>query len=91
MNTYSANLIIRLFRPDPNNPHQPPYNHTPIQYGTKIKYTNETPDILHLNDDRILCVQSIVGALLYCSHAIRVRVYGFSSLRLHRQFFGLFL
>ena len=51
-----------------------PYNHTPIQCDAKIQYTKETPDISCLDEAGILHVQSIVGALLYYSQAMDIKL-----------------
>ena len=64
MESYISNLLIKLVHPDPKKPQHSLYKCTPIQYGAKIQYNDETPDINHLDDSVILCVKSIVGALL---------------------------
>ena len=74
MDSYISNLLIKFGHPDPNKPQHSRYNHTPIHYGAKIQYTNETPYITHLDHAGILRVQSIVGALLYYARDVENKV-----------------
>ena len=65
MDDYIANLRVKYDHPSPRNPQHSPYRHTPIIYGAKVQYTAEDDDRPAIDSEGILCVQSIVGALLF--------------------------
>ena len=69
MDDYITNLQVKYDHPDPRKPQQSPYKHAPIIYVAKLKYVAKDDDSPSLDDDGILCVQSIFGALLLYSLA----------------------
>ena len=70
MENYSTNLLNKFVPPAPKT-HQPSlYKHTKIQFGSKTQYTKETSYIPRLDDSGILCVQPIIGDILYDDQAV---------------------
>ena len=61
---------MKYDHPDPSNPQHSPYKHAPIIYVAKVQYAAEDDDSPSLDTDGILCVQSIVGALLLYGCAV---------------------
>ena len=57
MDNCIAKILFKFSHPDPNNPYHSPYNHTPIQYVTKVQYTKEIPNSPHLNNAGFFRVQ----------------------------------
>ena len=76
MDDYIANLRVKYDHPDPRNPQHSPFKHAPIIYVAKLQYSAEDDDIPPLNSDGILRVQSIVGALLFYSRAVKKKLLG---------------
>ena len=70
MDNYIANLIVKYDHPDPRKPQHSPYKHAPIIYGAKVQYSAKDDNSPPIDDDGILCVQSIFGALLLYGWAI---------------------
>ena len=70
MDDYIANLRVKFNHADPRKPQDSPYKHAPIIYGAKIQYAAEADDSAPLDKAGILCVQSIVAALLFYGRAV---------------------
>ena len=70
MDNYIANLRVKYNHPDPRKPQHSPYKYALIIYGAKVQYAAKYDDSPTLEDDGILCVQSIAGALLFYGWAI---------------------
>ena len=70
MDDYIANLRVKYYHPDPRKPQHFPYKHAAIIYGAKVQYAAKDNYSPPLDDDCILCVQTIVGALLFYGRAI---------------------
>ena len=65
MEDYIEELFIKVGHTKPIKAQILPYKHTPIVYGASKKSTAETDMSTLLDAKGILCVQNIVGALLY--------------------------
>ena len=70
MDKYIAELRLKWNHPNPKKRQLSPYKHTPIVYGAKIQCAMEPPYSPPLEAQGILCIQSIVGALLYYARAV---------------------
>ena len=70
MDNYIDGLQVKYNHTDPRKPQHSPYKHAPIIYGYKVQYAAEDDNSPSLDTDGILCVQSIVGALLLYGCAV---------------------
>ena len=70
MDNYIANLRVKYDHPDPRNPQHSLYKHAPIIYGAKFQYSAKDDNSSPLDTDGVLCVQSIVGTLMFYGRAV---------------------
>ena len=69
MDNYIANFRVKYNHPNLRNPQQSQNKHAPIIYVSKFQYAAKDDDKSPLDADGILCVQSIVRALLFYGRA----------------------
>ena len=66
---YIPKALTKYQHPHPTTPQHPPYQSTPIQYGTKVERMEEE-NSPPLTEKEIKHVQDIVGTLLYYGRAV---------------------
>ena len=67
---YIKNLLLKWGHTIPSKPQHSPFRHAPIIYGAKHKSANSPDASPKLDNTSIKQVQTIVGTLLYCGHAV---------------------
>jgi hypothetical protein len=70
MQTYINNLLLTLNWPKPRKPQLSPFIATHFAYGKKTQLTPDEDRSALLSPERLLCVQKIVGSLLYYTRAM---------------------
>jgi hypothetical protein len=70
MTGYIDNLLLKFKHPCPPKPRLSLYACLPISYGAKSQLTPESDTSTLLDDKRKLCIQEIVGSLLYYARAV---------------------
>ena len=70
MQTYIVNLLLTLNWPKPRKPQLSPFIATHFAYGKKTQLTPDEDRSALLSPERLLCVQKIVGSLLYYTRAM---------------------
>jgi hypothetical protein len=70
MQTYIDTLLLTFNWPKPQKPQLSPFIAIPIAYSQKTQLTLEEDTSATLSPERLLCVQKIIGLLLYYARAV---------------------
>ena len=74
MENYIKELRSKYYYPNPKKPHLSLHKHSKINYGTKTQYMPNADDSTKLDDKVIKRVQITVGALLYYSRDVNIKI-----------------
>ena len=74
MEDYTKDLLSKVGHTKPIKAHISPHLHIPIVYGANKQFTADTNTSAPLDAKGILCVQKIVGALLYYGRAVEKKL-----------------